>query len=60
MTTFPCSPLSVKGALVGIDPANPVANVIIFQYNPETMTRRLEARAIGGNTAEIFGLTGQL
>jgi hypothetical protein len=48
MTTFPGSPRLTKGALIGIDPANPVASVIIFQYNPHTMTRSLEAQTAGG------------
>ena len=48
MTTFPGSPRLVKGAIVGIDLPNPLASVIIFQYNPHTLTRRLEAQAAGG------------
>jgi hypothetical protein len=46
---------------VGIDPANPLASVIVFQYNPDTLTRRLEARATGGDEgdrSEAFRLTG--
>jgi hypothetical protein len=60
MTTFPGSPRLLKGALVGIDPLNPTASVVVFQYNPETMTRRLEARAIGqeGDRGEAYRLTG--
>jgi hypothetical protein len=37
-----------KGALIGIDPANPVASVVVFQFNPETMTRTLSAQTSGG------------
>jgi hypothetical protein len=48
MTSFPGSPRLLKGAIVGLDRANPVASVIVFQYNPDTMTRRLEARSSGG------------
>jgi hypothetical protein len=44
MTTFPGSPRFVKGAIVGLDKTNPLASVIVFQYNPEGLTRRLEAR----------------
>ncbi|MEQ8961614.1 MAG: hypothetical protein RLP02_27425, partial [Coleofasciculus sp. C2-GNP5-27] len=61
MTTFPGSPRLLKGALVGLDPANPLASVIVFQYNPETMTRRLDARSMGeaeGDRSEAFRLTG--
>lgn len=62
MTTFPNSPRLLKGAIVGLDPVNPLASVIIFQYNPDTMTRRLEARSSGGgdtsDRSEAFRLTG--
>ncbi|MFI2346426.1 hypothetical protein ACH492_05075 [Streptomyces sp. NPDC019443] len=65
MSAFPRSPRLLKGALVGMDPANPLASVIVFQYNPERMTRRLEARSTrgtggdeAGERAEPFRLTG--
>jgi hypothetical protein len=45
MTTFPGSPKTLKGAIVGIDRLNPLASVIVFQYNPDTLTRKLVARA---------------
>jgi hypothetical protein len=41
MSSFPGSPRLQKGAIVGLDPYNPVASVIIFQYNPETLTRTI-------------------
>jgi hypothetical protein len=47
MTTFSRSPRILKGAIVGFDPLNPVASVIVFQYNPDTLTRTLQARAAG-------------
>ena len=61
MTDFPGSPRLLKGALVGTDPTNPLASVIVFQYNPDTLTRRLEARTTGGDEgdrSEAFRLTG--
>jgi hypothetical protein len=48
MTTFPGSPRLQKGAIVGLDPANPLASIIIFQYNPDTLTRTLTAQTAGG------------
>ena len=39
MSTFPNSPRLQKGALVGLDPMNPLASVIVLQYNPEEVTR---------------------
>jgi len=60
MTTFPGSPRLIKGALVAIHPLNPVGSTIVFQYNPATMTRRLEARASGGDgdPGEVTRLSG--
>jgi hypothetical protein len=60
MTTFPNSPRVLKGALVGIDALNPIPNVIIFQYNPDTLTRSIKPRAPGGDGArsEAQRLTG--
>lgn len=44
MSTFPGSPCLLKGAIVGVDPLIPIPNVVVFQYNSDTMTRRLEPR----------------
>jgi hypothetical protein len=53
-------PRMVRGAIVGIDPFNPVASVIIFQYNPDTLTRTLQAQtgAEGGDRNETLRLKG--
>jgi hypothetical protein len=48
MTSFPNSPRLQKGAIIGLDPFNPLASVIIFQYNPDTMTRTITAQTTGG------------
>jgi hypothetical protein len=39
-------PRVLKGALVTIDNANSTPTVIVFQYNPGTLTRTLEAQMI--------------
>lgn len=49
MTSFPNSPRLEKGAIIGLDPFNPLASVIIFQYNPDTMTRTITAQTVGGD-----------
>jgi hypothetical protein len=49
MTSFPNSPRLQKGAIIGLDPFNPVASVIVFQYNPDTMTRTITAQTTGGD-----------
>ncbi len=64
MTGFPGGPRTDRGALIGIDPENPLASVVIFQYNPDEMTRTLQARAAtgagmsGGARDEALRLTG--
>jgi hypothetical protein len=60
MTAFPGSPRLIKGAIVGIDIFNPLASVILFQYNPDTLTRRLQAQMSGegGNRSEAMRLKG--
>lgn len=60
MTTFPGSPKLQKGALVGLDPFNPVASVIVFQYNPETMTRTMSPKMAGdeADKGEAMRLAG--
>ncbi len=60
MTTFPGAPRLIKGAIIGIDPFNPLASVIMFQYNPKQLTRRLEAQAAQGEGArsETLRLSG--
>lgn len=49
MSGSPISPRLLKGAIIGLDPANPLASVIVFQYNPDTMTRKLDARPPSGS-----------
>ena len=62
MNTFPGSPRLLKGAIIGFDPMNPRASVVVFQYNPDTLTRRIDARSTGGtdggDRSEAFRLSG--
>jgi len=60
MSTFPGSPQVQKGAIVGLDPFNPLASVVIFQYNPDTLTRTLTAQTAGSalNAGEALRLKG--
>jgi hypothetical protein len=60
MSSFPNSPLLLKGAIVGVDKFNPLASVIVFQYNPDTLTRTLMAQTVGGeaNRGEALRLKG--
>jgi len=47
----PLSPRVVRGAIVGVDILSPVASAIVFQYNPDTVTRTLQAQAAGDGAA---------
>jgi|KBSMisStaDraftv2_1062788.scaffolds.fasta_scaffold288850_3 hypothetical protein len=63
MSGYPISPRLQKGALVGLDPFNPLASVIVFQYNPETLTRTLTANTKADprkteQQAEVLRLVG--
>lgn len=48
----PLSPRTLRGALVGIDPFNPLASVIVFQYNPDTLQRTLQPQVAGGGEGD--------
>jgi hypothetical protein len=63
MSGFPGSPRVLKGAVVGIDPAGGRFSVIVFQYNPDTLTRTLQPKAAAGGGAgasksEVLRLQG--
>lgn len=44
MGSFTGSPRSLRGAIVAVAPTASVARVVVFQYNPDTMTRSLRPR----------------
>lgn len=60
MTTFPNSPRLMKGAIIGVDPFNPLASIVIFQYNPDTLNRSITPQTTGGDggRGEALRLTG--
>jgi hypothetical protein len=64
MTTFPNSPRPLKGGIVLIDPdTSSVRHIIVLQYNPDTLTRTLQPKAIptgseGGDRTEAMRLKG--
>jgi hypothetical protein len=62
MTTFPGSPQLLKSGIVLVDPdsGQPV-QTIVLQYNPDTLTRTLQAQNIGpepGDRLEALRLKG--
>jgi hypothetical protein len=62
MGSFPGSPRLVKGGLVLVDAGSgKVARIIVLQYNPDTLTRTLQAQAVsgdGGDRSEVLRLKG--
>lgn len=61
MSPNPVAPRLIRGAIIGVDIFNPLASVIVFQYNPDSVTRRLEPRTTGGSEgdrSEALRLTG--
>jgi hypothetical protein len=61
MTSFPNSPRLIKGGIVLIDPdSGAVRRIIVLQYNPETLSRTLQIKAVseGGDRSEALRLTG--
>ena len=53
MTTFPRSPRLLKGGIVLIDPeSSTVERTIVLQYNPDTLTRTLQAQEVGGGDSD--------
>jgi hypothetical protein len=56
----PVSPKLLKGAIVGVDLLNPPPQVIVFQYNPDTLTRTIAPQMSppGANQAESLRLNG--
>ncbi|MDH5543396.1 MAG: hypothetical protein OEY64_10595 [Nitrospinota bacterium] len=52
MSGFPGSPLLLKGALISLQPPNPNPSVIIFQYNPDSVTRTLKAQVASGSDSD--------
>lgn len=62
MTTFPGSPRLLKGAIIALSPTTSmVMNTVIFQYNPESLSRTLQVQALeneGGAQSESQRLKG--
>jgi hypothetical protein len=56
MTTFPNSPKLLKGGIVLVDPESlTVHRIVTLQYNPHTVTRKLQVQGAGGAEGEAGG-----
>ena len=61
MTGFPGSPRLAKAGLILIDPASgSIVRIIALQFNPDTLTRKLDIQAVGedGNRSQALRLKG--
>ncbi len=58
MSASEISPAVVKGAIVAVDPTSPLRTVVVFQYNPESLSRTLQAQTTGGEGGGPLRLTG--
>jgi hypothetical protein len=62
MSTFPGSPRLLRGGIVEIDPdTGAVQNIVVLQYNPETLSRTLQVQTVKPeheNRSEALRLTG--
>ncbi len=54
------TPRTLRGAIVGVDPVNPLASVIVFQYNPDTLQRTLQPQGSEGGDGAAKGETLRL
>jgi hypothetical protein len=62
VTTFPGSPKLTRGGIVVLDPRSArMLRIIVFQFNPDTLTRTLQPQTIGqepGDRLEALRLKG--
>ena len=62
MGSFPGSPRLMRGGIVQIDPDTAaVQNIVVLQYNPDTLTRTLQVQSVHAehqNRSEALRLTG--
>jgi hypothetical protein len=47
MGSFPGSPRTLRGAVVAVEPRNPLSRIVLFGYNPDEVGRSLKPRRAG-------------
>lgn len=47
MGSFPGSPRTLRGAIVAVEPRNPLSRIVLFGYNPDEVGRSLKPRGAG-------------
>jgi hypothetical protein len=58
MSVLQGSPRLTKGAIITIDPHNPLASIIVFQYNPAEIVRSLTLATGASAPVDTLRLTG--
>lgn len=51
MGRYPGSPRTLRGAIVTAGPLSPPSRIVVFQYNPDSVTRTLRPRSPSGGAA---------
>jgi hypothetical protein len=49
--TLTSSPRVLRGAIVAVDPASPLSRIVVFQYNPDEVSRTLAPAGDGGGSS---------
>jgi hypothetical protein len=47
MGSFPCSPRTLRGAILAVDRRSPLSRIVLFGYNPAEVSRSLKPRGAG-------------
>jgi hypothetical protein len=47
MGGFPGAPRTLRGAIVAVGPPNPLSRIVLFDYNPDEVSRSLKPRGAG-------------
>ena len=58
MSTSQIAPPLLKGAIIGIEAVRAAPSVVVFQYNPDTLTRTLTPNSGAGESAGPLRLLG--
>ena len=53
MESFPGSPRTLRGAIVAADVTSPLSRVVVFQYNPDAVTRKLVPRGAAAADTDV-------
>ncbi len=60
MGSFPGTPRTLPGAIIAVDPLSPLSRIVLFQYNPDEVTRTVRPRGSsgGGGSSDAHRIWG--